>query len=66
LLLAFAAGRAAAAGIHEAADADDVSRLPLLHLSADLDHLTDDLVAGNHGEDRIVPLVLHLVDVRIR
>ena len=58
LLLARAARLAAAAGIDEAADADDVAGLPFLHVIADLDDLADDLVAGDHGEDRVVPLVL--------
>jgi hypothetical protein len=65
LLLAFAAGRAAAAGIDEAADADDVAGLPFLHMVADLDHLADNLVARDHGEDRVVPLVLHLMNVGV-
>ena len=65
LLLARAAGLAAAAGIDEAADADDMAGLPFLHMIADLDDAADDLVAGDHGKDRVVPLVLHLVNVRV-
>src|SRR6185295_4164836 len=65
LLLARAAGLAAAAGIDEAADADDMAGLPLLHMIADLGYPADDLVTGDHGKDRVVPLVLHLMKVRV-
>jgi hypothetical protein len=65
LLLAGAAGFAAAAGIDEAADADDVARLPFLYVIADLDRTANDLVARDHGEDRVAPLVLHLVKIRV-
>src|SRR5262249_28914339 len=65
LLLARATGLAAAAGIDEAADADDMAGLPFLHMIADLDDPADDLVTGDHGKDRVVPFVLHLVDVRM-
>src|SRR3990172_13421004 len=54
LLLAGAAGLAAAAGIDEAAHADDVAGLPFLPVVADLDDFAHHLVAGHHGKDRVV------------
>jgi len=65
LLLACAAGFAAPAGIDEAADPDDVARLPFLHLVTDPDDTANDLVTRHHGKDRIAPFVADLVNVRM-
>ncbi len=47
---------AGAAGVDQAAGAGNV---------ADLDHLADDLVAGDHGEDAREPVVLYLVEIGV-
>ena len=63
LLFARKAGLAFAAGIDEAADADDVALVPLADMVADRGDTAHDLVPGHHGEDRAAPFVAGLVNV---
>ncbi|EPY40649.1 alcohol dehydrogenase (NADP+) [Angomonas deanei] len=56
---------ALAAGVHHAADSHGVANLVLGDLGADLGDVTDDLVAGDHGEDTLAPLVTDLVEVAV-
>jgi hypothetical protein len=65
VLLALLAGLAAAAAVDHAADADDVAFLKLDRACADPRHPAHDLVAGQTGIDGVLPLVLHLVNVRM-
>jgi hypothetical protein len=60
-----AAARAGAAGVDEAAHADRVADLELLHRAADRRHAPDDLVAGHGGILGEVPLVAREVQVGV-
>src|ERR1700744_4122942 len=51
------------AGIDQTAGAGEISDFELLHMTADLDHFTDDLVPGNHRENAFKPLILDLVEI---
>ena len=64
LLSGFAAG-AGAAGIDDDAHADEVARFEFAHSGTDGFDLADDLVAGNHGEDGVAPLIANGVDVGV-
>jgi hypothetical protein len=57
--------RAGAAGIDEAAHADGVTDLELLHAAADGRHAADDLVAGHGGILGEVPFVAGEVQVGV-
>ena len=56
---------AAAAGVHHAADAGEISGAEPLHPRAHARHLSDDLVARHHREERAAPLVADLVEVGV-
>ncbi len=53
------------ARVDHAADADEVADLDLGHARPDLGHPPDDLVARHARVDRVAPVVLGLVDVRV-
>ncbi len=65
LLFAVGAGGALAAAIDHAADGGEVADLELLDFGADLGDAADDLVAGNHGVERIAPFIAGLVNVGV-
>jgi hypothetical protein len=59
------AGVALAAGVDHAADTGEVAHLEARHLRADLLDAADDLVARDHREARVAPLVAGLVNVGV-
>ena len=59
------AGGAFEAGVHEAADADQVADLVLRHLGADSADAPDNLVARHEGIFRAAPFVAGRVDVAV-
>ena len=65
MFFAAVAGSAVAAGVDDDADGGDVSELEFFGRVSDRDHSADDLVAGDHGIDRIAPLVAGHVQVRM-
>ena len=65
LLLARGAIGAFLAAIHHAADADLVALGEFLDALADLGDGADDLVAGDAGINAVLPVVVHLVKVRV-
>ena len=65
LLQVFFAASAAAAGVHQAADAGDVARLELLHFRADLGHAADDFMSRYAGVSGALPFVAHRVNIRV-
>ena len=65
LLQARAAIGAGAAGIHEAAHADRIAHLELLHAAADGRHPADDLVAGHRRILCEAPFIAGEVEVGV-
>ncbi len=65
LLEVFLAGRAFAAGVDHAADTGPVADLQLLDMGADFHDLADDLVAGHHRVERVVPVVANLMEIGV-
>ncbi|PAV70940.1 hypothetical protein WR25_02188 [Diploscapter pachys] len=63
LLLAVVARGAMAAAVDHAADAGDVADLELRHVAADRGDATDDLVAGDAGVERPVPLAARGMEI---
>ena len=63
LLETLAAGIALAAGVDEAADADQVTRVELRDLVSDANGAADDLVARQAGVDGVAPIVPDLVPI---
>ena len=54
-----------AAGVDQAAGAGEVADLETLYMASYLDYFTDDLMAGDHGEDAGEPVVLDLVEIGV-
>ena len=59
------AGRAFAAAIDHAANADEVAGLVFLHGAADCAHAADDFMAGDDGIDGAAPVVARGVQVAV-
>jgi hypothetical protein len=65
LLFAFLATRTRPAGVDETPDADDVPDFELAHPGTNACDVSDNLMAGNHGINRVAPFPPCLVDVGV-
>ena len=65
MLFATLAGSAVTAGVDDDADRCDVSDLKLFGRVSSSGHPADNLVSGDHGIDRVAPLVAGHVQVRM-
>ena len=65
LLDAFLTTRTRSAGVDEASDADNIADFEFAHTGTNACDVSDDLMAGTHGINRVAPFPSHLMDVGV-